>query len=77
MVRNNVNIPKCEDLQYGKQERNPKYGTSQKENKGVEGYLKINNLEYGNIIFYDQYKSILQERVFGNRGSKINYQVYK
>ena len=34
---NNVKIPKCEALQYGKQERNPKYGTRKSKDKEVEG----------------------------------------
>ena len=33
MGSNNVNIPKCAACQYGKQERNPKYGTSQSKDK--------------------------------------------
>ena len=36
MGSKNVNIPKCEDLQYGKQERNPKSGKSQSKDKEVK-----------------------------------------
>ena len=42
MVSNNVNIPKCAASQYGKHERNPKYGTSQSKDKELKGPLKRN-----------------------------------
>ena len=54
-VRKNVNIPKCESLQYCNQDRNPISGTREIKDKGVEDYLKRNHLEPGNIIFSDQY----------------------
>ena len=77
MVSNSVKIPKCEACQYGKQERNPKYGTRQSKYKEIEVELKINQLKHGELIFSDQYESRLPGRVFGNRRSKITSQVYK
>ena len=77
MGSNNVNIPKCEDLQYGNQERNPKSVTSKIKDKKFGWSLKRNQLEPGKLFFSYQYESRLPGRVSGNILSKITSQVYK
>jgi hypothetical protein len=77
MGQDQVKIPKCAACQFGKQERNPKAGSTQIKDKSVEGSLKRNKLEPGELVFSDQYESRLPGRVFGNRGSRINSQKYK
>ena len=77
MGSNKVKIIKCAACQYGKQERNQKSGTRQIKDKEVDISLKRNQLEPGKLIFSDQQKSSISRRVFGNRGYKINSQVYK
>ena len=54
MGRNNVNVTKCANLQYGNQVKKPKAGTKIKD-KGVEGSLKGNQLEHVKLIFSDHY----------------------
>ena len=54
MVSSNANTHKCEAYQYGNKERNSKYVTIQGNDKGVEGFLKRNQLDPGKIMFYYQ-----------------------
>ncbi len=64
--------PKCASCQYGKQERNPKPGATQKRDQ--RGILKKDKLEPGDLIFSDQYESRVQGRVFNARGSAVHSQ---
>jgi hypothetical protein len=50
---------------------------SQTKNKSVEGALKRNKLEPGELVFTDQYESRLPGGLFGNRGSRVTSQKYK
>ena len=77
MRSNNVKIPNCEAFQYEKQEINPKSGTRQINDKGLEGSLKINQLDTGKLIFPEQYESMILVILFGEIGYKVAYQVYK
>ena len=75
MGSNNVNIPNFAACQYGEQELNAKYGTSQSKDKDVKGLLKRNQLEPLKLIFSNEYTPRLPERAFGNMVSKITSQV--
>jgi hypothetical protein len=77
MGQDHVNIPKGAACQFGKQECSPKAGSTQVKNKRVEGALKCNKLEPGELVFSNQYESRLPGQVVGNRGSKISSQIYK
>ena len=68
--------PKCAACQFGKQERNPKAGSTIKPDQTREGVLKAEQLKPGELIFSDQYVSSLPGRVFGRRGAAITTQKY-
>ena len=53
--KDQVKIPKCAACQFGKQERNPKGGTTTKKDPG--GVLKKDKLEPGDLVFVDQFES--------------------
>jgi hypothetical protein len=57
MGQDQVNIPMCAACQIGNQEHNPKAGSMQVKDKSVEGALKRNKLEPGELLFSDKYAS--------------------
>ena len=62
--------------QFGKQERNPKDGSTIQVDKDQQGILKTDKLEPGDLIFSDQYVSKRPGHVFGRRGASISTQQY-
>ena len=70
-----VKAPLCAACLYGKQERNPKKGTTPIK-KHKEGILKQNKLEPGELVFTDQYESRQPGRVFNARGHTLSSDKY-
>jgi hypothetical protein len=70
-----VTPPKCDSCQLGKQERTSKAGT--KTISTPDGYLKLNKLEPGDLVFSDQYESRLEGRQFTARGHSLSSQKYR
>ena len=74
MGKTSVHPPKCAACQFGKQDRNPKEGST--VTKTNEGVLKADKLNPGDLVFADQYESRLPGRVFNRRGMSITSQKY-
>ena len=71
-----VTPPKCSSCQFGKQQRNPKAGSTRKVDHQREGILKAEKLKNGELVFSDQYCSSLPGRVFGRRVASISTQKF-
>jgi hypothetical protein len=70
-----VDPPKCASCQLGKQERTPKAGT--KSVTKQDGFLKMDKLEPGDLVFSDQYESRLEGRQFTSRGHSLSSQKFR
>ncbi len=70
-----VEPPKCDSCQLGKQERTPKGPI--KTVTTPDGFLKLNKLEPGDLVFSDQYESRLEGRNFTARGHSLSSQKYR
>jgi hypothetical protein len=75
MGKTTVLPPKCASCQFGKQQRNPKDGST--SHKHSEGVLKQDKLEPGDLVFTDQFESRLPGRVFNARGASTSSHKYK
>ena len=67
-----VEPPKCDSCQLGKQERTPK--SPIKTVTTPDGFLKLNKLEPGDLVFSDQHASRLEGRNFTARGQSLSSQ---
>jgi hypothetical protein len=70
-----VESPQCASCQLGKQERTAKAGT--KTVAKEDGFLKMNKLEPGDLVFSDQYESRLEGRQFTSRGHSLSSQKFR